>query len=123
MIRIIKKKSHSENFFFRKLLACFAVIFMLALNCQAQIKGGKVVNTLVQKPSTGESYAIIFGVSNYPGLPPLKYADKDAELFRDFLETPAGGNTKPENIFYRTNEKAKWADFDVDALGWLNDKI
>ncbi len=99
---------------------CFVIFSVFALNCLAQTKGGKVVNTVEQKPITGNTYSIIFGVSNYPGLTPLKYADKDAQLFRDFLETPAGGNTKPENIFFRTNEKAKWADFDVDALGWLN---
>ncbi len=111
-----------KNFLSLKLLLLFAIIYSLAANGQAQLKGGQVKNVTVQKPITGDSYAIIFGVSNYPGLTPLKYADKDASLLRDFLETPAGGNTKPENIFYRTNENAKAADFNVDAYAWLKRK-
>src|ERR1700722_4672189 len=93
---------HSKNTF--ALLYCFIGFALLALNCRAQTKGGVVKNTVVQKSVAGDTYAIIFGVSTYPGLTPLKYADKDAALFRDFLATPAGGNAKPENIFYRTNE-------------------
>src|ERR1700722_4544094 len=113
LMRSFKITYHSKNTF--ALLCCFTVFAFFVLNCQAQTKGGLVKNTIVQKSVTGNTYAIIFGISNYPGLTPLKYADKDAELFRDFLETPAGGNTKPENIFFRTNENAKAADFNVDA--------
>jgi tetratricopeptide (TPR) repeat protein len=101
------------------LMAFFVPALLMA---QAQLKGGKGVNTMVQKPVTGDTYAIIFGISNYPGLVPLKYADKDAALFRDFLETPAGGNTKAENIFFRTNENAKAADFNYAAWGWVKSK-
>ena len=86
---------------FIKLLFSSAIFPVLALNSYAQTKGGKVENTVTQNAVKGESYAIIFGVSNYQGLTPLKYADKDATLFRDFLETPAGGSVKPENIFFR----------------------
>jgi len=111
---------HSKNTF--ALLCCFIGFALLALNSQAQTKGGVVKNTVAQKSVAGDTYAIIFGVSNYPGLTPLKYADKDAALFRDFLATPAGGNAKPENIFYRTNENAKAADFNVDAYIWLKRK-
>jgi tetratricopeptide (TPR) repeat protein/uncharacterized caspase-like protein len=105
-----------------KLLFSLAILLVLALNSQAQTKGGKVQNTVTQNAVKGESYAIIFGVSNYPGLTPLKYADKDATLFRDFLETSAGGNVKPENIFFRINEEAKGATFEVDACAWVNRK-
>lgn len=105
----------------KPLISC-TVFFLLGLSCLGQVKGGKVENVASQKTVTGDSYAIIFGVSNYPGLTPLKYADKDAALFRDFLATPAGGNIKPENIFFRTNENAKAADFNVDAYIWLKRK-
>ncbi|MEP7164358.1 MAG: tetratricopeptide repeat protein [Ferruginibacter sp.] len=72
---------------------------------------------------TGDVYAIIMGVSTYPGVyPPLKFADKDAILFRDFLKTPSGGSTKPENILLLLNDSAKAADFNVRALGWLKNK-
>lgn len=67
----------------------------------------------------GDVYAIITGISNYRGINPLKYADKDALLFRDFLRTPSGGNTKPENILSLINDSAKAADFNVKAYSWL----
>ncbi len=80
-------------------------------------KGNQTTN-----PVKGDTYAIIVGVSNYPGIQPLKYADKDALLFRDFLQTPAGGNTKKENIFILINDSAKAASFNVKAYGWLKRK-
>jgi len=120
LMRSFKITYHSKNTF--ALLCCFTVFALLALNCQAQTKGGLVKNTIVQKPVPGNTYAIIFGVSNYPGLTPLRYADKDAALFRDFLETPAGGNTKPENIFFRTNDSAKAAEFNVKGYKWVQNQ-
>ena len=81
------------------------------------VTADKPVNTI-----TGDIYAIITGVSNYQGINPLKYADKDAILFRDFLKTPNGGSTKPENILELINENAKAADFNVKAYAWLQSK-
>ena len=109
-------------YFSRAIPVWVFLIFFPHFQVIAQVKGGKVQNATTAAPVQGESYAIIFGVSNYPGLTPLKYADKDAALFRDFLATPAGGSLKPENIFYRTNENAKAADFNIDAYSWLKRK-
>jgi tetratricopeptide (TPR) repeat protein len=118
----LKKKYLSENILSARFFLLFLALCCCTIRGYAQTRGGVVANTDAQKPMTGENYAIIFGVSNYPALPPLKYADKDAELFRDYLETPGGGNTKPENIFFRTNENAKASDFLDHAYSWLNDK-
>lgn len=85
-------------------------------------KGAVVTATKPADAVTGDVYAIITGVSNYPGISPLKFADKDALLFRDFLKTPNGGNTKPENILELINENAKAADFNVKAYSWLQRK-
>ncbi len=71
---------------------------------------------------TGNTYAIIVGISSYPSIKPLVYADKDALLFRDFLKTPAGGNVKAENIFCLINDSARAADFNVRAYSWLKRK-
>jgi tetratricopeptide (TPR) repeat protein len=62
------------------------------------------------------------GISNYPGVNPLKYADKDAILFSDFLKTPNGGNTKSENIKLLLNENAKMGDF-WGAAAYLEGKL
>ena len=105
-----------------KTVLVFAGLFISALSCLGQMKGGKMQNIIAETAVKGDSYAIIFGVSNYPGLPPLKYADKDAALFRDFLTTPAGGSVKAENIFFRINEDAKAAEFNIQARKWLKNK-
>ena len=118
----ISRTDYSGVLFYIKSMLRIILFAVFTLTCKAQTKGGKVALVAAQKSVAGDSYAIVFGVSNYPGLTPLKYADKDAALFRDFLGTPAGGNVKPENIFYRTNENAKAADFNVDAYIWLKRK-
>lgn len=106
---------------------CLFFLFLFAcvfLNAQTpgDTRGGKVVSQNVGDTTKGDVYAIITGVSNYPGINPLKYADKDAILFRDFLKTPNGGNTKPENILSLINEGAKAADFNIKAYSWLQGK-
>src|SRR5262249_13860842 len=43
----------------------------------------------------GKTYALLVGISQYkyaPIVPPLQYADKDAELFSEFLASPRGGS-------------------------------
>jgi caspase domain-containing protein len=59
---------------------------------------------------SGEKYAVIVGISKYQnagaGLTNLRYADRDARAVRDFLETPAGGGFRAENIVALFNEDA-----------------
>jgi len=58
----------------------------------------------------GEKFAVIVGISKYQnagaGLTNLRYADRDAKAFRDFLLSPAGGAFPKQNIV---------ALFDADA--------
>jgi hypothetical protein len=58
----------------------------------------------------GQKYAVVVGVARYKnagaGLRDLRYADKDAQDFRDFLESPAGGGFPKENILTLLNEDA-----------------
>ena len=105
--------------FFIFWLACFCIAAQTPITTRGIITTSEATANAV----TGDVYAIIMGISSYPGIyPPLKYADKDALLFRDFLRTPSGGNTKPENILLLLNDSAKAADFNVRALGWLKGK-
>jgi tetratricopeptide (TPR) repeat protein len=77
-------------------------------------------------PASGDAepqtFAMIIGISNYKFIRPLNYADKDAELFRDFLKSPGGGNLKDENIFFLVNENAKAGNFWVNGMAWLKNK-
>src|SRR5438874_646317 len=101
---------------------CILLLFLpLFLKSQSSTRGMQS-----QQPQTkainGNTYAIIVGISNYPYIHPLSFADKDAELFRDFIESPAGGNVKSENIKILINENAKAADFWVKGMSWILSK-
>jgi hypothetical protein len=64
------------------------------------------------------TYALIVGISNYQYLPPLKYADKDALLFKEFINSQ-NNNDGSENIFMLLNDEAKDASLTVKATKWL----
>ncbi|WP_288427466.1 caspase family protein [uncultured Spirosoma sp.] len=62
-------------------------------------------------PSSAQTtYAVIAGVSDYLNAGPtngdLQYADDDALLFAQLLQTPAGGNVPAQNIVLLTNHQA-----------------
>ncbi len=69
-----------------------------------------------------QSFAIIMGVSKYKYVRPLTYADKDAELFRDYLRSPGGGGLKEDNIFSLFNEQALASTFWTKGFQWLRAK-
>ena len=75
-------------------------------------------------PSTNgaQTFAIITGISKYKYVRPLTYADKDAELFRDFLKSPGGGSVKDDNIFCLLNDQALSANFWTKGFQWLKFK-
>ena len=58
----------------------------------------------------GQRYAVIVGVSHYrhaaEGIPELRFADRDATAFRDFLASSAGGGFTPENTVLLLNDAA-----------------
>lgn len=69
-----------------------------------------------------QTFAIVMGISNYKYIRPLTYADKDAELFRDYLKSPGGGSVKDENIFCLLNEQAINSVFWSKGFQWLKAK-
>ncbi len=59
----------------------------------------------------GQRWGVIVGISDYkdPELPDLRYADKDAEAFYDFLTKPleeGGGGVSKANVRYLVNDQA-----------------
>ncbi len=76
-------------------------------------------DTTIKGPQT---FAIIMGISKYKYVRPLTYADKDAEMFRDFLQSPGGGNVKDENIFALLNEDALHSTFWTKGFQWMRAK-
>lgn len=108
----------------RIVIVCLvSFLFSTQIQSQENTTRGVSFSTLEQEqPVKGNIYAIIMGISSYPFLKPLNYADKDAELFKTFLKSPAGGNVKEENIFMLLNEDAKAASFWVKGQAWLKVK-
>ena len=81
----------------RKFLGlAFLLLFSVFLSGVAGQTPLKARDTTIKGPQT---FAIVMGISKYKYIRPLTYADKDAELFRDYLRSPGGGNVKEENIF------------------------
>ncbi len=69
----------------------------------------------------GKTYALLIGISQYkydPPVPALQFADKDAELFANLLETPRGGALPPNQIAVLENGHATRARIEVE-LGRL----
>ena len=60
--------------------------------------------------SGGKTYALLVGISKFakPDLS-LQFADADANVFSQLLETPLGGSVPPDNVLLLTNEKATTA--------------
>jgi tetratricopeptide (TPR) repeat protein len=69
-----------------------------------------------------QTFALIMGVSKYKYVRPLAYADKDAQLFKDYLKSPGGGSIKEDNIFTLLNEKASNSNFWGKGFQWLKAK-
>lgn len=69
-----------------------------------------------------QTYAMIMGISTYKYIRPLTYADKDAEMFRDYLKSPAGGKVSDDNIYCLLNDKALYSTFWVKGMAWLKSK-
>ena len=76
-------------------------------------------DTSIKGPQT---FAIIMGISKYKYVRPLSYADKDAEMFRDYLKSPAGGSISTDNIFILLNEQALSTNFWSKGFKWLDAK-
>ncbi len=55
---------------------------------------------------SGQTYAIIIGISKYKEVPSLQFAHKDAQAFEKLLMSPAGGSVPSENIELFLNEQA-----------------
>src|ERR1044071_3655813 len=100
----------------RALIPFLIVIFSLCLI------ENEAAGQVTQDTSAHRTFAMIMGISTYKFIRPLNYADADAELFRDFLKSPAGGKVADSNIYFLENEDAKAANFLVKGMSWLRNR-
>ena len=104
----------------RKFLGlAFLLLFTAFLSGVAGQTPLKARDTTIKGPQT---FAIVMGISKYKYILPLTYADKDAEMFRDYMKSPAGGSISTDNIFILLNEQALSTNFWSKGFKWLDAK-
>ena len=99
------------------------LLFFLSLTqliAQTDSRGVSVTNTKDASVFSGNTYAVIVGVSDYKYIRPLSFADQDALLFKEFLQSKAGGSVKSENIFLVLNQEAN-ASTQPRIRNWLTE--
>ncbi|TNE58839.1 MAG: tetratricopeptide repeat protein [Bacteroidetes bacterium] len=98
------------------------ILFLLPGTLSAQERGVTPSNHQTIQPSNhpATTYAVVVGISNYQdeGIPDLRFADKDAEAFANFLRSPAGGALDGDHLRMLVNSEATGAQI-VNALDWL----
>ena len=103
--------------------SCYIAAFFITIALLFQNKGWSQNPSTPTTDTTGpQTYAMIMGISTYKYVRPLTYADKDAEMFRDFLKSPGGGKLKDDNIYCLLNEQATLANFYSKGFQWLKAK-
>jgi len=109
---------------------CIAFNFLATILC-AQQKGASPLSTTNYQlstsnpqPSTASTYAVVVGISDYQdnNIPDLRFADKDAEAFANYLRSGAGGRLDVDHLKVLLNEKATVAQFAI-ALDWLMEVV
>lgn len=105
--------------FFLRIVLSIYLAGLLADKAAAQPGPPKPRDTTIAGPQT---FAMVMGISKYRYVKGLEYADKDAEMFRDFLKSPAGGGLKDDNIYLLLNEMANETNFLVKGKQWLKAK-
>lgn len=72
-----------------------------------------------------QRWAVVVGVSEYsnPGIPSLKYADKDAEAVANFLRRPEGGGYDSDHMRVLLNKDATLANLKDALINFLNQAI
>lgn len=100
------------------ILLCCLLFAATKLVAQAQAPP-KPRDTTIVGPQT---FAMIMGISSYKYVRPLTYADKDAEMFKDFLKSPGGGKLSEDNIYCLLNDQATSANFYSKGFQWLKVK-
>jgi hypothetical protein len=75
--------------------------------------------------STVAKYALVIGIRGYPDFDEadrLKFADRDADAFAAFIESPNGGAFPPGNVRLLRNGGAKRDDI-IKAIQWLGTTV
>ncbi len=88
------------------LVALLALPFILSGQNEKGIIPLSTPSTINRAPST--VWAVVVGISDYQDkdIPDLRFADKDAEAFANYLRSPAGGALDGDHLKVLTNQNA-----------------
>lgn len=67
--------------------------------------------------------ALVIGISDYPNIKKLQFADKDAKDFAAYLTGKDGMNLPKENVKLYVNSKATRATILYEGLNWLAEEL
>ena len=83
-------------------------------------KGATPINANEKPLEIKNTYAVVVGISDYqdPRIPDLRFADKDAEAFANYLRSSAGGKLDGDHMKVLINQQATMAQF-ANTLDWL----
>lgn len=98
-----------------------AFIFIIINSVYGQERGISLINST--EATTGNTYAIVIGISKYKNIPQLQFADKDAKSFYDYMVAKDGMNVKPSNVVLRINEQANITNVGNDVSDILQKDI
>ena len=103
-----------------KQLFLFVLSIGIVSKLDAQAKGASPILTSKSSTLYSSTYAVVIGISDYqnPSIPDLRYADKDAEVFANYLRSKAGGRLDEDHLKVLINQQATMAQF-ANALDWL----
>jgi protein O-mannosyl-transferase len=82
----------------KKIISIVTLIFILVIPLFSQQPKPRILG-------------VVMGISKYQNVPSLRYADRDAMSFYNFLLSPAGGGADTNNIRLLLNEKATSYNF------------
>jgi hypothetical protein len=96
------------------------VYFLFPFLAYAQNQKGASPIANAQERIAKNTYAVVVGISDYQDkdIPDLRFADRDAEAFANFLRSQAGGSLDGDHLKLLTNSEATLGQF-AAALDWL----
>ncbi|MCF8243522.1 MAG: caspase family protein [Saprospiraceae bacterium] len=96
------------------------ILLLLPLFAYSQIEKGATPLPNINLPDARTTRAVVIGISDYQDekIPDLRFADRDAEAFANFLRSPAGGSLDGDHLKLLTNEQATAGQI-AAALYWL----
>ena len=91
----------------------YKLLLALLLTATATLEAQRSPQTdsvgVLKVGSVQQTRALVVGISTYQdsiGINNLSFANRDAQIFADYLKSPAGGSLPAENVWLMTNQEA-----------------